>query len=68
MPKKLKNKRYYQFTAIDCASRWRYLKVYDEYSKHNVVDFLKEVKLIKFAKGKLSKVQSSKLKENIVKK
>lgn len=43
VPKKIHNKRYYQFTAIDCASRWRYLKAYDEYSKHNVIDFIKEV-------------------------
>jgi len=43
VPKKLGGKRYYQFTAIDCASRWRYLKVYDEYSKHNVINFIKEV-------------------------
>ena len=43
VPKKLNGKRYYQFTAIDCASRWRYLKVYDEYSKHNVIDFVREV-------------------------
>jgi len=43
VPKILNNKRYYQFTAIDCASRWRYLKVYDEYSKHNVIDFVKKV-------------------------
>jgi len=43
VPKKLGGKRYFQFTAIDCASRWRYLKVYDEYSKHNVIDFLKTV-------------------------
>lgn len=41
VPKRLSGKRYFQFTAIDCATRWRYLKVYDEYSKHNVIDFLK---------------------------
>lgn len=43
VPKMIYNKRYYQFTAIDCASRWRYLKVYDEQSNKNVVDFLHEV-------------------------
>jgi transposase InsO family protein len=26
----LENQRYYQFTAIDCASRWRHLKIYKE--------------------------------------
>jgi len=43
VPKKLGGKRYFQFTAIDCATRWRHLKIYDEYSKHNVIDFVKEV-------------------------
>ena len=43
VPKKIEGKRYYQFTAIDCASRWRHLKIYDEYSKHNVINFVKEV-------------------------
>lgn len=43
VPKRIGNKRYYQYTAIDCASRWRYLKVYDEQSSYNSVQFLKEV-------------------------
>jgi len=30
VPGSIKNKRYYQYTAIDTASRWRYLKVYEE--------------------------------------
>lgn len=29
VPSRIKNIRYYQFTAIDCASRWRHLKVYE---------------------------------------
>jgi len=29
VPSKIKGKRYYQYTAIDCASRWRYLEIYD---------------------------------------
>lgn len=29
VPKKLGGKRYFQFTAIDCATRWRHLKIYD---------------------------------------
>ncbi|MEA3399485.1 MAG: integrase core domain-containing protein [Patescibacteria group bacterium] len=40
---KLKNKRYYQYTAIDVASRWRYLKIYENQSNSNSIDFLKEV-------------------------
>jgi transposase len=43
VPGRLKNKRYYQYTAIDTASRWRYLKVYEEFSSYNSVCFLKEV-------------------------
>ena len=43
VPKRVKNKRYYQFTAIDCATRWRYLKIYDDCSNINAMKFLKEV-------------------------
>jgi transposase InsO family protein len=47
VPKRLNNRRYYQFTAIDCASRWRYLKIYDNTSNYNAIRFLK--RLIKIA-------------------
>ena len=40
VPDLVENKQYYQFTAIDCASRWRYLKVYNSYSNLNSIDFL----------------------------
>jgi transposase InsO family protein len=43
VPKTLENKRYYQFTAIDCASRWRYLSVYDNMGNSEAIDFLNEV-------------------------
>lgn len=43
VPGRIVNKRYYQYTAIDTASRWRYLKVYDEQSNSHSIDFLKEV-------------------------
>ena len=43
VPDLIKNKQYYQFTAIDCASRWRYLKIYENYSNSDSIDFLKEV-------------------------
>jgi len=43
VPDSIKNKQYYQFTAIDCASRWRYLKIYDNYSNSDSIDFLKEL-------------------------
>jgi len=43
VPGRLKNKRYYQYTAIDTASRWRYLKIYDEYTSYHSICFLKEL-------------------------
>ena len=43
VPGLIKDRRYYQFTAIDCASRWRYLKVYKSYSNYDSIRFLKEL-------------------------
>ena len=43
VPDLIKNKQYYQFTAIDCASRWRYLKIYDDYSNFHSINFLEEL-------------------------
>lgn len=43
VPGKVKNKRYYQYTAIDTASRWRHLKIYEEQTNYNSILFLKEV-------------------------
>ena len=43
VPEKIDRKRYYQFTAIDCASRWRYLKIYDDIGNGSAIAFLKEV-------------------------
>ena len=43
VPDRIKNRRYYQFTAIDCASRWRHLEVYDTISNHSTIKFLKKV-------------------------
>ena len=43
VPKLLENRQYYQFTAIDCASRWRYLKIYEDYSNLSAINFLKEL-------------------------
>jgi len=43
VPKRMNNKRYYQFTAIDCASRWRYLEIYDDMSSLSAMKFLKKV-------------------------
>ena len=40
VPDLIGNKRYYQFTAIDCASRWRYLEIYDDFGNGSAIDFL----------------------------
>ena len=37
------NKEYFQYTAIDTASRWRHLEVFDEQSSYNSIRFLKIV-------------------------
>ncbi len=33
VPGTIEDKPYFQYTAIDCASRWRYLEAYDEQTK-----------------------------------
>ncbi len=43
VPDLVGNKQYYQFTVIDCASRWRYLKIYDDYSNFHSIRFLWEL-------------------------
>jgi transposase InsO family protein len=43
VPGRVDSIRYYQFTAIDCATRWRYLKIYEDKSNYNAVRFLKEL-------------------------
>jgi transposase InsO family protein len=43
VPDKINGMRYYQFTAIDCASRWRFLKIYDQQTNIDALDFLGEV-------------------------
>jgi len=41
VPKRIKAARYYQFTAIDCQSRWRYLEAYDSKSSTSAMEFLR---------------------------
>ena len=43
VPGSVAGRRYYQYTAIDTASRWRYLKIYEEQSNYHSVVFLREV-------------------------
>ena len=49
VPGPIENKRYYQYTAIDTASRWRYMNIYCEETTHHSILFLKEVmKIFKY--------------------
>lgn len=43
VPYMLKNRQYFQFTAIDVATRWRYIQTYEDQSTLNAMFFLKEV-------------------------
>ena len=43
VPGRIAGQRYFQYTAIDVASRWRHLAVYDEQTTGHSVRFLKEV-------------------------
>lgn len=46
VPDKINGFRYYQFTAIDCATRWRYLKIYNDASSASAVAFFEQLLLI----------------------
>lgn len=56
VPKRIGSKRYFQFTAIDCSSRWRYLKIYEGPTNFAAIDFLKE--LIRIASFKIEAVKT----------
>lgn len=43
VPEKIGKLRYFQFTAIDCATRWRYLEIYDDCGNLSSVRFLEKV-------------------------
>ncbi|OGZ18328.1 MAG: hypothetical protein A2Z68_00310 [Candidatus Nealsonbacteria bacterium RBG_13_38_11] len=43
VPDRIERQRYYQFTAIDCASRWRHLRAYESADNASAVLFLKEL-------------------------
>lgn len=43
VPGKVANKAYFQYTAIDTASRWRYLRIFEEESSFHSIEFLKDV-------------------------
>jgi len=56
VPHKLNGKRYYQYTAIDCSSRWRYLKIYSDCGNNSSIHFLKE--LIKVAPFEIKAIKT----------
>jgi transposase InsO family protein len=43
VPGKIAGRRYFQYTAIDTASRWRHLAIYDEQTTDHSIRFLMEV-------------------------
>lgn len=43
VPGKVAGRRYFQYTAIDTASRWRHLSIYDEQTTFHSICFLQEV-------------------------
>jgi transposase InsO family protein len=46
VPGTINGGKHYQYTAIDCATRWRHLAVYDEQSSFYTLEFLKKVMAI----------------------
>ena len=44
VPGRVLGKKYYQYTAIDTSSRWRYLKIFDQESTSHSIDFLEIVR------------------------
>lgn len=43
VPGPVAGRQYFQYTAIDCASRWRYLQIFDEQANHHSILFLQKV-------------------------
>lgn len=43
VPGAIQDHKYYQYTAIDTATRWRHLEAFDEECSHHSVEFLKIV-------------------------
>lgn len=56
VPGKIKGSRYYQYTAIDCATRWRYLAIYESPSNTDALRFLRE--LIRVAPFKIRAIKT----------
>jgi transposase InsO family protein len=43
VPGTIAGRAYFQYTAIDCASRWRYLRIFEEEASQNTLIFLEDV-------------------------
>jgi transposase InsO family protein len=43
VPGSIAGKRYYQYTAIDTATRWRYLRIFEEQTTYHSILFLEDV-------------------------
>jgi len=56
VPDLIGEKQYYQFTAIDCATRWRYLKIYDDCGNGSTINFL--IKLIEIAPFRIRAIKT----------
>lgn len=56
VPRKLNKKRYFQFTAIDCATRWRFLRIYENMGNGSAIAFVEE--LIKNAPFKIKAIKT----------
>jgi len=56
VPGRIRGKRYYQYTAIDCASRWRHLRIYDNMANSYSISFLGDV--IKVAPFKIRAIKT----------
>jgi transposase InsO family protein len=56
VPKRLGNKRYFQFTAIDAATRWRHLEIHDDMGTGRANEFLN--RLINLAPFKIRAIKT----------
>ena len=43
VPGTIAGRAYFQYTAIDCASRWRYLRIFEEETTQNTLIFFEDV-------------------------
>lgn len=56
VPSLINGKRFYQYTAIDCATRWRYLEIYENGDNESTLKFL--AKLISIANFRIRAIKT----------